>query len=259
MSTRIGSGSVFLILCTGLLFNGCASFDINTLDFSKGKSELVSSLSDNITYDPYADKLYFNVSNISKAYHEYLLRVLEAPEARKGVAAYGDFPPSPQDFKGVQVDGVNYIQRAKYTGADTYNLDYVKKNYSTVYYNLNSMASVTWEEVSFFVRNGWIVLKTGPARTQAAFRNYQLPMRFVFDLALYDGLAGGYSPTGMRYIDFTFTQEAAETPKSSVAPEGGGTDLSLEEKLTKLKQLLDNGLITQEDYDKKKADLLRDF
>ncbi len=37
------------------------------------------------------------------------------------------------------------------------------------------------------------------------------------------------------------------------------TEMKLEEKILLLKQLLDKGLITQEEYNKKKADLLENF
>jgi len=54
-------------------------------------------------------------------------------------------------------------------------------------------------------------------------------------------------------------QEAWSTGRPSVAPEAGSDPESVEERLRKLDELLKKGLITKDEYDKKRAEILKDI
>lgn len=60
-------------------------------------------------------------------------------------------------------------------------------------------------------------------------------------------------------LEFPSTQEVESIVKSQGVSKGSKADESIEEKLETLNRLLDKGLITKKEYDKKKAELLSNY
>ena len=110
--------------------------------------------------------------------------------------------------------------------------------------------------VKNLVNNGWTVIKTGPARTEEGFQFYTIPIRIIMSFwNRYD------DDFYLRWADVVHEEEKARAPGTETPAADSKTEPAAEqddafEKLKKLKDLLDNEVITQEEYDKKKKELM---
>ena len=127
--------------------------------------------------------------------------------------------------------------------------------------NSLSLYPVSEESVGYFFMYGCVILRRGPTRTNTEFKNYEVPLRFVVGTNF-----GGTDSSNMTYIDFIHTQKTIDQPPSNAgqpviqptADPQNKNELKpdIEEKFKKLKKMFEEGLITQDDYNKKKEELL---
>jgi hypothetical protein len=227
----------------------CVTYDFGELQYKDKSGALEKAVVDNVIYDPYADKLYFkSQDDITKAYRTHLQTILDTDAKRKHFWGMGLYDAI--DSTGKTISYVTYWRRFFLTNAD------MKPGISQQI-SRAIPEKLSDNEIKDLLGNGWIVVKSGPTQTSTDFKGFKVPLRFYWMLSMYsyptETSKNARGDFKIDCIDIVYT--LAQDPKKAAAPENessAGGSATMKEKLTELKRLYDDGLITEAEYNQKR-------
>jgi len=261
---------ILLLLSILILFIGCATIERPQLKTYNHKQDFINVVSENITYDPYADQLYIDsVPAITRAYRTMLKNTIQDTIQGTEIGlnhtyysqmrsyfygyAYNDGKRPPQ-----LINSITYFYGPSFSGTFGASLSeqmgYDKAGSS--FYNNWSL-----EDFKRKYYYGWNIKKSGPAKSLEGFQYYEIPMTITY----FVGFVGDSSRVKRYKIDFIHKQGEAVTLEADAEKTDAGETIKIEEApvesdvyedLRKLNELFESGIITEEEYNEKKAILL---
>ena len=181
-----------------------------------------------VTYDPYGDELFYDATVISK-----------------------------------RVEGFKRTMRAS-----THKAAFGQGGGGALAYSTTSMmGNVPWSQQTKeqagrqIMAQDWAVVKTGPSKPTADFSGYKVPVAIAIRSVYWKS---GLPPSELRFLSYAEWTITAVNPKQpppaaaapAPAPASAPSEVDTIEAIRKYKELLDEGIITEEEFEAKKKELL---
>lgn len=255
--------TVLLLFPFLLLFFSCQT--VNRVDLPELKlnpeyeKEFYETVIQFTTYDPYADKFYYDEEEISKGYVSYIRKMFSMWNRETDIDITRGHNENSVLFKLGWKEGYKW----HYTGGLlTYNAsdDYGSRIFSDS--NFKNWAGKEWDHdgSNRFYWWGWNVIRIGPAAPVDGFEYYEIPMRLVYGFGTKDFV--GQDKDSEYFwrdsIDFNYRVENPKNATSASVPTetANHTDGDVYEDLRKLDELFKSGILTENEYNQKKEELL---
>jgi len=197
-----------------------------------------------ISYDPYADRIHLPEKSKNDPYASYDL-YKDFPI----YAAYSDLELEFQYSTGSDKECMDILYRGSWVGKGTSSSDH-RLDLASV---LGAHFAGKCEHDIF--KDGYAVCQSGPAREDRNFGHYVIPIK-VITWGVVSGSGGSvlYLKTGdLEITSKAKKKEAAAAPPAPTAPKG------VTDRLKELEALKSANLISEEEYQKKRASILEDL